>query len=90
MQCYFIFDYSVSVAYLDTYKLEKCKHCVNSTNKYIEQTYIKLFQTGPTGTTCTGASQTPATAREAVTDQSTVPSIFHTFNSMLSFSGQHN
>ncbi len=75
MQCYFIFDYLVSVpGHL------KRKHCVNSTNKYIEQTYIKLFQTGPTGTTCTRAPQTPATARGAVPDQSTVPSIFHTVN----------
>ncbi len=49
--------------------MKKLKHCVNSTNKYIEQTYIKLFQTGPTGTTCTGALQTPAMARRAVTDQ---------------------
>ncbi len=70
--------------------LKKLKHCVNSTNKYIEQTYIKLFQTGPTSATCTGAPQTPAIARGAVTDQSTVPSIFHTVNSMLTFSGQHN
>ncbi len=48
-----IYTVKTRFLYLDTYKLEKRKHCVNSTTKYIEQTYIKLLKTGFTGKTCT-------------------------------------
>ncbi len=75
--------------YLDTYKLEKRKHYVNSSNKYKDQTYIKLFQTGPTGTTCTAALQTPATAREEWQISQLSQTSF-TVNIMLTSSGQHN
>ncbi len=43
--------------YLDTYKLEKRKHCVNITNKYIEQR-LNYFKQGPH--TSTGPPPNPS------------------------------
>ncbi len=76
MQCYFIFDYSVSVSgHLQTWKNF-------AQNKYTEQTYIKPFKQGPQVQPVVGPRKPQL--RPGSSDRSViVPSIFHTVNSLL-------